>query len=168
MTFNRNQYSQAPIDKGSILGKFQFCIDEKCTAGRPINPGHDLYIRDLHGSLANASDAGQWLNKAAEGAYISRDPSFANAGKFSTAKWSCGKYCLTGFKTGIGQACPVNDAGITFYSRNSQACAEYHLVEIPCNVRSDKNNCLWTLPEEETHEKDESVSYTAGERRNGA
>lgn len=143
LSFSANQYSEATPSKAVIPGKFQLCKDETCTPGNPINPSHAVYIRDLHGVLATGAGAGRWLDKKSEGAHIGRTPNFPDAGQFAFTKWPCGKYCLSGFTQGLGLACPVTNPAITFYSKNPQACVEFELIEVPCDIRSDENNCAW-------------------------
>ncbi|KAJ5589245.1 hypothetical protein N7537_011923 [Penicillium hordei] len=143
LTFNSNQYSETALSKYIRPGKFQFCQDEICTPGLPINPSNEVYIKDLHGTLPAATDAGQWLDNKQNGGHISKTPEFPNAGKFSVTKWPCGKYCLTGFNDGLTQACPDISPGISLDTRATDSCIEFELMEVPCNIRDDANNCIW-------------------------
>lgn len=102
-----------------------------------------MYIKDLHGTPPNAPDARQWLNNAREGGHIGKTAVFADAGKFSFTKWPCGKYCLTGFTGGLWQACPNENPGLTQYDEATEACIEFDVTEVPCNIRDDANNCIW-------------------------
>jgi hypothetical protein len=124
-------------------GKFQLCKDETCTPGQAINPSDKTYIKDLYGDIGTGAHHGQWLNNAQNGAHISRTSIFANAGQFSISKWPCGKYCLGGFTAGIGPACPDASPALTFYSQDPQMCIPFVLTEVPCDLKSDANNCIW-------------------------
>lgn len=109
-----------------------------------MNPSNEVYIRDIHGDLAeDSTDAKQWLNNRQNGRHISRTANFANAGKFSFTKWPCGKYCLTGFTQGLSQACPDVNPGITFDNKVTDSCIEFELLEVPCDIRANENNCIW-------------------------
>lgn len=143
LAFKNGQYSEAQPHKDVIPGKFQLCRDEKCLPNQDINPSHEVTIRDMHGSPPDATDAGQWLNNNNNGAHLGRTPDYAKAGKFSFTKWPCGKYCLTGFARGLGPACPSEEPSVTFYGKTTEACVEFELIEVPCKVRSDANNCVW-------------------------
>jgi hypothetical protein len=100
-------------------------------------------IKDLHGTPPTAAYAKQWLNNNREGGHIGKTPTFANAGKFSFTKWPCGKYCLAGFNGGLWQACPNENSGLTQCAEATEACLEFDVTEVPCNIRDDANNCLW-------------------------
>ncbi|EGD87801.1 hypothetical protein H112_04271 [Trichophyton rubrum D6] len=136
-------YNAAPDSRDRIFGKFQLCRDQMCNPGRPINAGDELYIKDLHGTPMDGADAGQWMNNAADGPHIGKTPNFAMAGRFAITKWPCGKYCITGAELGLGPACPADQPALTFYTRSSEPCVPYELTEVPCSVRSIKNNCIW-------------------------
>ncbi|KAN0068141.1 hypothetical protein V8E54_013711, partial [Elaphomyces granulatus] len=93
---------------------------------------------------------GRWLNSAKDGAHIGRTPTFEtaaagsdNAGQFSLSKWPCGKYCLGGFKWGVGPACPADTPAMTFHSLDPQMCVPFNLTEVPCNIKENSNNYIW-------------------------
>lgn len=94
-----------------------------------------MSIKDLHGTPPTAAYAKQWLNNNREGGHIGKTPTFANAGKFSFTKWPCGKYCLAGFNGGLWQACPNENPGLTQYAEATEACLEFDVTEVPCNIR---------------------------------
>ncbi|EFZ04122.1 cysteine-rich secreted protein [Metarhizium robertsii ARSEF 23] len=141
---NDNVYYAAPDSMIQRYGKFQLCADEKCTPGQAVNPSNEIYIRDTYGDLATGANKGQWLNNAANGNHIGRTPAFASAGHFSISKWPCGKYCLGGFTQGIGPACPADIPAMTFYSQDPQMCVAFQFTEVPCDLKADVNNCIWT------------------------
>ena len=128
LTFNANQYSETGLSKYIRPGKFQFCKDQKCTAGLPVNPSDQVHIKDLHGTLPAALDAGQWLDNKTNGGHIGKTPDYKLAGNFTITKWPCGKYCLTGFNTGLSQACPDVSPGISFDTFATDACIEFELL----------------------------------------
>ncbi|KAL2172343.1 hypothetical protein VTG60DRAFT_6182 [Thermothelomyces hinnuleus] len=133
--------------KDSIVhryGKFQLCKDEKCTPGLAINPSDKTYIRDIYGDLTTGANAGMWLNNAKNGWHIGRTKAFDQAGEFALSKWPCGKYCLGGFQHGVGPACPAETPALTFYTQDPQMCVPFELTEVPCDIKSDANNCIWT------------------------
>ena len=143
MSYNGGQYSEKAFSKYIRPGKFQFCKDQECAAGLPINPSDGFYMKDLHGTLPAADDAGQWLDNKKNGGHISKTPEFEKAGHFSITKWPCGKYCLTGFTEGVTQACPDSNPAISLDTRATDACLEFELLEVPCDIRADENNCIW-------------------------
>lgn len=124
-------------------GKFQICLDEKCTPGKAVNPSDTTYIRDVYGTVATGANPGMWLNNAANGAHIGQTANFGTAGKFALSKWPCGKYCLGGIEWGVGPACPAQTPAMTFYSLDPQMCVPFELTEVPCDIKADKNNCIW-------------------------
>ncbi|KAI3319797.1 cysteine-rich secreted protein [Xylariaceae sp. AK1471] len=138
-----NIYAAAPEAMGQRYGKFQLCLDENCTPGEEINPSSEVFIRDTYGDLATGANKNQWLNGAANGIHIGRTPLFAQAGHFSISKWPCGKYCLGGVTQGVGPACPAQTPAMTFYAQDPQMCVEYEFTEVPCDIKSDANNCIW-------------------------
>ncbi|KAI1364157.1 cystein rich protein [Xylaria arbuscula] len=138
-----NVYFAAPESMTQRYGKFQLCLDEACTPGKPVNPSTNLYIRDTYGDLATGANKNQWLSHAINGVHIGRTPAFSNAGHFSISKWPCGKYCLGGFTEGVGPACPAVTPALTFYTQDPQMCVEYEFMEVPCDLKSDANNCIW-------------------------
>lgn len=142
LSYVNNQYSESARGKNVFPGKFQFCLDEACPAGVPVNPSNQVYIKDMHG--ASQAQTGQWLNGALNGAHISKTSNFAQAGSFSISRWTEGAYCLTGFITGLDIACPTTDPSISFYTNGgSEACVPFDLIEVPCDIRDDANNCMW-------------------------
>ncbi|KAJ6148448.1 hypothetical protein N7497_010430 [Penicillium chrysogenum] len=143
LTFNGGQYSETKLSKYIRPAKFQLCRDEKCTPGLPVNPSDEVKIKDLHGSLPYATDANQWVDNKQNGAHIGKTPDYEKAGNFSFTKWPCGKYCLTGFNQGLSQACPDVSPGISFDNKATDSCIEFELLEVPCDIRADKNNCIW-------------------------
>ncbi|KAJ5372014.1 hypothetical protein N7517_004020 [Penicillium concentricum] len=50
---------------------------------------------------------------------------------------------LTESYTGVAQACPNSNPGITLNTRATDSCIEFELLEVPCDIRSDENNCIW-------------------------
>ncbi|KAH8843101.1 hypothetical protein MCOR27_003903 [Pyricularia oryzae] len=145
LAYVNNQYSETARAKNVFPGKFLFCLDETCKAGIPVNPSNQIYIKDLHGPTR--AQTGQWLDGAVNGAHIGKTPEFAKAGSFSISKWTCGTYCLSGFIHGLDIACPTTDPSISFYTNgDAEACVPFELIEVPCDIRDDANNCLWDLP----------------------
>ncbi|TGJ78616.1 hypothetical protein E0Z10_g10145 [Xylaria hypoxylon] len=124
-------------------GKFQLCLDEKCAPGQEINPSSEVYIRDTYGDLATGANKNQWLIHAYNGGHIGRTPLFSMAGHFSISKWPCGKYCLGGVTEGVGPACPAITPALTFYTQDPQMCVEFEFTEVPCDIHSNANNCIW-------------------------
>ncbi|KAJ5959393.1 uncharacterized protein N7479_006543 [Penicillium vulpinum] len=145
LAFNEGQYSERAPGKYPWVtpGKFQLCRDENCASGLPVNPGTEVYIKDLHSSREPGNDAGQWLNNNQNGAHITKTPNFLNAGKFTFTKWPCGKYCIAGLEAGLLQACPDANPGLTFSQQDPEACLEYEITEVPCSIREESNNCIW-------------------------
>lgn len=141
---NDGNYYAAPDSMVQRYGKFQICLDEKCSTGKPVNPSDLVHIKDTYGDLGTGANRGQWLNNAQNGAHIGRTPLFANAGKFSLSKWPCGKYCLGGLAAGVGPACPAEVPAMTFYPQDPQMCVPFELTEVPCDIKADSNNCIWS------------------------
>ncbi|TLS21398.1 uncharacterized protein PpBr36_10246 [Pyricularia pennisetigena] len=145
LSYVNGQYSESSPGKTVFPGKFKFCRDEACRPGLPVNPSNQVHIKDLNGPNRELSN--QWLNAALNGAHISKTPDFAKAGSFSISKWTCGTYCLTGFIHGLDIACPATDPSISFYTNGAaEACVPFELIEVPCDIRDDANNCLWDRP----------------------
>ncbi|PHH79204.1 hypothetical protein CDD82_2548 [Ophiocordyceps australis] len=167
LAFRNNQYSETIPHKDAIPGKFQLCRDQKCTPGMPINPSHEIHIKDLHGTPPNSADAGQWLNNAAGGAHIGKTPDYAKSGNFSITRWPCGKYCLSGVQRGLGMACPSEDPSITFYGSVTEACVEYDLLEVPCKIRDNTNNCIWKNGKNQCCSKTDCSDAGAGDKPGG-
>ncbi|KAE8352089.1 hypothetical protein BDV28DRAFT_8258 [Aspergillus coremiiformis] len=136
-------YYARPNDMNFHYGKFQLCLDEKCEGGNPINPQDGVYIRDLYGDVKTGANKGQWLDNSKDGAHIRKTKDFTSAGKFSLSKWPCGRYCLGGAEWGVGPACPSQTPAITFFSQDPQMCTVFDLTEIPCDIKSPANNCIW-------------------------
>ncbi|KAI0971120.1 cystein rich protein [Xylaria arbuscula] len=136
-------YYAAPDSMTQRYAKFQLCVDEQCTPGKPVNPSTEIFIRDTYGDLATGLNKNEWLAHSQNGIHINRTPLFSAAGHFSISKWPCGKYCLGGFTEGVGPACPAVTPALTFYTQDPQMCVEFEFTEVPCNIKSDKNNCIW-------------------------
>ncbi|KAJ2985386.1 hypothetical protein NUW58_g5557 [Xylaria curta] len=81
-----NVYYAAPESMTQWYGKFQLCLDEKCTPGKPINPSNEVYIRDTYGDLATGANKNQWLIHAYNGGHIGRTPMFSIASHFPISK----------------------------------------------------------------------------------
>jgi hypothetical protein len=124
-------------------GKFQLCVDEKCTPGKAVNPADKTYIKDIYGDTGTGANRGQWLNNAQNGVHIGRTKDFTTADQFALTKWPCGKYCLGGFQWGVGPACPAVTPAMTFYTQDPQMCVPYNLMEVPCDNKANGNNCVW-------------------------
>ncbi|KAF9889889.1 hypothetical protein FE257_006761 [Aspergillus nanangensis] len=133
-------------DMNFHYGKFQLCANEACTAGTNINPSDPIFIRDLYGDPKTGLNNGRWLNSAVDGAHIGKAPNLSTAGKFSLSKWPCGKYCLGGVEQGVGPACPATTPALTFFSKDPQMCVPFELLEVPCNIKDNANNCIWKNP----------------------
>ncbi|KAG5995429.1 hypothetical protein E4U43_003031 [Claviceps pusilla] len=140
---NNGFYFASPDSMTQRYGKFQLCGNENCSSRDVINPSQQVFIRDMYGDLATGTNSKLWLNNAQNGAHIGRTPQFAAAGRFSISKWPSGKYCLTGFTSGVGPACPAQIPALTFYSQDPQMCVAFEFIEVPCDIKSDDNNCLW-------------------------
>lgn len=134
-----NWYNAGPETSVHKFGMFSFCKDEKCKAGLSVNPGDRIQIFDHH----NAGTAGNWLDGAKDGIHINRTPDYGKAGNFSITKWTCGKYCLGGLDYGIREACPSNTPSLTFNTQDKQQCLPVEIAQIPCDIHSAENNCLW-------------------------
>ncbi|RYC55557.1 hypothetical protein CHU98_g10652 [Xylaria longipes] len=126
------------------LAKLQLCANEKCDITGELNPSDKVYIRDLWGDLGSGVNNRQWLNNYANGAHIIHTPTFADAGTFAISKWLCGKYCLGGFTQGFGPACPTAENAFTFFSLDPEMCVAFEFHEVPCSLKNDANNCIWT------------------------
>ncbi|EKG16249.1 cysteine-rich secreted protein [Macrophomina phaseolina MS6] len=124
------------------FGKFQLCSDQACTAGLPIDPDTSFRIRDIHGSF-NADNAMQWLDNSSNGGHIGKTPSWERAGVFSLTRWPCGKYCWGGFEQGLGPTCPAEAVGVTLYTQDKNICVPITITEVPCDIKSLDNNCIW-------------------------
>jgi hypothetical protein len=141
---NAGWYSAADDSNAHIFGKFQFCKAEPCDGTSAINPGDLAYIKDIHGVANSGGRANEWLNNNQNGWHVTKTPSFKDAGKFAITRWTCGKYCLTGFEYGLGPTCPSVAPALTFNTLDKQACRPVELTEVPCNVRAVGNNWAWS------------------------
>ncbi len=54
-----------------------------------------------------------------------------------------GKYCLSGKDAGVGPTCPTEMLGATHTTLDDQSCVPLTLLEVPCDIRSLANNCIW-------------------------
>lgn len=127
-------------------GKFQLCRDAACTPGQSVNPSDRLYIRDIHTGprkWGGYHSTGQWLAFSSTNGYVHRQDGFPYAGQFSLSKWPCGKYCLGGFDWGLGPAVPSSQSALSSYQGDDQLCVPFELTEVPCDIHSDDNNCVW-------------------------
>jgi hypothetical protein len=140
-------YTASEESRVQQFGKFQLCADEGCSIITDLNPGDPFYIKDIHGSANGGQACKQWLNNASDGNHISKTPDFSQAGAFTITKWPCDKYCLSGFDAGIGPTCPTEMLGATFTTQDDQSCIPLTLLEVPCDVRSPANNCIWETKE---------------------
>lgn len=136
-------YTASSSSRHHIFGKFKFCKSEACDSNESIDPTDGFRIRDLHGDAETGSRANHWLDNKSGGGHISKTPDYEKAGIFSVTKWSCGQYCLTGFEKGLSPTCPSADPAITFSAKDKEACRPVEIVEVPCEIRNDSNNCLW-------------------------
>ena len=136
-------YAADEESRAQQFGKFQLCNEECCETVTDINPGQGFYIKDLHGEANGGKNCKQWLNNATDGSHITKTPDFAKAGQFSITKWPCGKYCLSGATMGLGPTCPHEMLGATFTTLDDQSCIPMTLTEVPCDIRSAANNCIW-------------------------
>lgn len=136
-------YTASEESRVQQFGKFQLCADGDCEIITDINPGEPFYIKDIHGSANGGQACKQWLDNASDGNHISKTPDFAQAGIFTITKWPCDKYCLSGFNTGVGPTCPTEMLGATFTTLDDQSCIPLTLLEVPCDIRSPANNCIW-------------------------
>ncbi|KJZ80452.1 hypothetical protein HIM_00302 [Hirsutella minnesotensis 3608] len=142
---NDNRYAESRYDGYNLPGKFQLCKDEACQAALAIDPGQGVYIKNLIGGPASqgGSRPNEWLNNKENGGHISKTARFAEAGQFTISKWPCGKYCVGGLKYGLGPACPMPSPALTFLTQDTQSCVPFELVEVPCDIKSTSNNCIW-------------------------
>ncbi|KAJ5104439.1 hypothetical protein NUU61_001786 [Penicillium alfredii] len=127
-------------------GKFQLCRDGHCTPGLPVNPSDQVFIRDLHTGprkWGGYYPATKWLSFCSTSGHVYRQDDFTTAGQFSLSKWPCGKYCLAGFQWGLGPAVPTLQSPLSFYDGDDQMCVPFELKEVPCDIHSDQNNCVW-------------------------
>jgi hypothetical protein len=140
------------VNTGSMqsrINKFQLCKNQGCTAGKSIDPGDTLYIRDLYGDLPTGANRGKWINNAANGNHMQLTADFNRAAKLTLTKWPCGKYCLGGIESGVGPACPAEAISLTMYSQDPNMCVPFKLIEVPCAPKALENNCIWTNPDEQ-------------------
>lgn len=140
---NDGNYYAGPESMNQRYGKFQLCKDKDCTPGWSVNPADGISIKDTYGKPKNGENPGEWLDRSTNGDHIKRTPDFDKAGRFSLSKWPCGKYCLGGFNFGLGPACPSESPALTMYTNDPQMCVPMKLVEVPCNIQANENNCIW-------------------------
>lgn len=150
---SNGEYHAGPDSMNQRWGKFKLCKDEKCKSGQPVNPSGAVYLKDIHGDVKTGRNVGEWLDGRSNGDHIRSTSDFEKAGEFALTKWPCGKYCLGGFENGVGPACPSDNPAITFYSKDPQMCMPFDLMEVPCDVKADKNNCIWTNGEDQCCDK---------------
>ena len=136
-------YNTALDSVSHQMGKFRLCKDEKCTTGGNVNPGDAVRILDAYGVANSGNHANQWLNNNKNGAHIGKTVDYTNAGVFTISKWTRGKYCLGGFYDGVGPTCPSESPSLTFYTMDKQSCLPVELVEVPCDIHDNRNNCIW-------------------------
>ncbi|KAJ5266341.1 hypothetical protein N7524_007359 [Penicillium chrysogenum] len=143
--YNGANYVTAEKSGYQMPGKLQFCKDEECTPGQQVDPGQLVYIKDVHGGPASQGglNPNQWLNNFKNGGHIRKTAKIGEAGEFTVTRWPCGKYCVGGFEYGLGPACPAPVPAITFLTLDKQACVPFDFVEVPCDVTSTSNNCIW-------------------------
>jgi hypothetical protein len=149
-------YTASEESRVQQFGKFQLCANNDCNIITDLNPGDPFYIKDIHGSANGGQDSKQWLNNASDGNHISKTPDFSQAGTFTITKWPCDKYCLSGFNVGVGPTCPTEMLGATFTTQDDQSCIPLTLLEVPCEIRSPANNCIWETKESQCGSKQES------------
>lgn len=140
---NVNYYTSGEDSRNRMPGKFKFCKTEECDGSSLIDPGDGFRIQDLHGDANTGRRAEQWLDDRKNGNHIRKTSDFDDAGVFSLTKWSCGKYCLSGFEYGLSPTCPTDRTSITFLEKDDQACRPVEVEEVPCDIRAKSNNCFW-------------------------
>jgi len=120
------------------------CVDENCTPGVDIDPGRGFNIQEIQGQ--GNGDKGKipkhWLDGAMNGNPITRTRHWSHAGIFLITKWPGGKYCLTSFGAGVGPTYSSDKLGATM-TLDDQSCIPMTLVEVPCDIRTKANNCIW-------------------------
>ena len=164
-------YRAAAESRDQQFGKFQFCPDANCTtlAEPEIRPGDLFYIKDIHGSGKGDQGYKQWLNNAKDGDFITKTTEFTEAGIFSITKWPSDKYCLGGFAgglaVGLGLAGPEGKVGATFSTVDDQSCIPMSVLEIPCDIRSVPNNCIWPKKSNIVPNSATPVSGSAGDQQ---
>lgn len=136
-------YSAGDPSNAHQWGKFKLCKDEDCAPGQPINPADKVFIKNIHGNPNGGYGPNTWLNNAANGAHITKAPTFAQAGEFTLTKWPCGKYCLGGVDAGIGSTCPSAEPAMTFATADKEVCMPMTVTEVPCQIHNNDNNCIW-------------------------
>ncbi|KAI1090030.1 hypothetical protein F5B19DRAFT_494857 [Rostrohypoxylon terebratum] len=137
-------YSAADHSNQHRLGKFKLCKNERCTPGSSVDPHDAIRIKDVQGTITQSSETqgNRWLNKASEGNHIGRTARFEDAGVFTITKWACGEYCLGGYDDGVTYAFPSETPSLTF-TQDRQACTPIEILEVPCDIHSIENNCMW-------------------------
>lgn len=162
---NNGFYFASPDSMTQRYGKFQLCGNENCSSWDVINPSQQVVIRDMYGDLATGTNSKLWLNNVQNGAHIGRTPQFAAAGRFSISKWPSGKYCLTGFTSGVGPACPAQIPALTFYSQDAQMSVAFVFIEVSCDIKSDDNKCLWHYGSRRSSEIDQGETTDQEEKK---
>ncbi|KAG4442112.1 hypothetical protein IFR05_002398 [Cadophora sp. M221] len=151
-------YTASAESRAQQFGKFKLCSNEYCSANTDINPGQPFYIKDIHGTANSGQHSKQWLNNAKDGSHITKTAHFSQAGIFTITKWPCGKYCLGGKDHGVGPTCPTEMLGATFTTADDQSCVPITLLEVPCDIRSLANNCIWETKKKQCVNDEEIAS----------
>lgn len=130
--------------------------DSECSESYgDIDPGNGFRIREFHGSSRddNPQPDTQWLNSAGEvdatsGQPIARTSEMAGAGTFVITKWPGGKHCLGAVGNGLQLIYAMGMPSASFTPKDSQSCIPLNVLEVPCDIRSPKNNCIWNATSE--------------------
>ncbi|KAL2144177.1 hypothetical protein VTI28DRAFT_9468 [Corynascus sepedonium] len=124
--FNKGWYAASKPSRKAQISRFKFCKDEACVrdVGNDINPGDPIRL----------------MNDG----HIGRTDKYENAGVFTISKWTKGKYCLSGFETGVGPTCPSEDPSLTFNTLDTESCLPLEPILVPCEIRNPFNNCVWS------------------------
>lgn len=150
--YDNNGYYTAAADSSShVFGKFKLCKTERCDGASAaddgttaaINPGDAFRILDVHGQANSGGRANEYLDNVVNGWHIGKTALWDDAGEFAITKWTCGRYCLSGHEYGLGPTCPSMAPALTFNTLDREACRPLEVVEVPCEVRDPRNNCLW-------------------------
>ena len=115
-----------------------------------INPGNSFRIREFHGPSRDddLQPDTQWLNSAGEvdatsGQPITRTSDIGSAGTFVITKWPGGKHCLGALGNCLQLIYAMGMPSASFTPKDSQSCIPLNVLEVPCDIRSPKNNCIW-------------------------
>ena len=141
---NRGWYAAAKDGRNNQLGKFKLCRTEACNSGDSINPNAPFRIKDIHGVPNVGENVNLWLNNARDCGHIGKTAEYGKAGIFSITKWTKGKYCLGGFESGVSPTCGGDDSAARFNTLDPQSCIPVEVTEVPCDIHSLDNNCIWT------------------------